>query len=403
MCYTEYGQANMGIYSDYLDENMDFSKLNKERKRQLRRIGELRGNRCVLAYASDLAKSGINNGIEYADLLPFIDQLSNLKGSDAIDIVLETPGGQAEIVEQIVKAIREKFRHVGVIIPGTAKSAGTIFAMAGDEILMGSNSALGPIDAQMIYPGTGKRFSADALLDGLEKIKKEVIASGGKLNPAYIPILQNISPGEIQHCENAQAFSRTLVSEWLKTYKFSHWDTHTSTGRAVTLEEKEERAKKIAEALCRHKDWLTHARSIKIDDLQKLGLEIINYSKMPELNDAITRYYTLFSMAFDMTNIYKIIEIPESQIIRHIISNEPVPTPQGDPQIGNIAEINFVCPRCKKPMKIQANLMTHSDLNPELIPFPADNILRCPNCGLENNLMPIRLQIEAQTGKKIVE
>jgi ClpP class serine protease len=84
--------------------------------------------------------------------------------------------------------------------------------MAGDEILMGKTSALGPIDAQMIYPGTGKRFSADALLEGLEKIKKEVLDTG-KLNPAYIPILQNISPGEIQHCENAQAFSRTLVRE----------------------------------------------------------------------------------------------------------------------------------------------------------------------------------------------
>jgi hypothetical protein len=394
----------MGIYSEYLDKNINFPDLNAERKRQLKKIGELRGNRCVLAYVSDLTKGGINNGIEYADLLPFIDQLSNLKGSDAIDIVLETPGGQAGIVEQIVKAIREKFFHVGVIIPGTAKSAGTIFAMAGDEILMGSNSALGPIDAQMIYPGTGKRFSADALLDGLEKIKEEVIASGGKLNPAYIPILQNISPGKIQHCENAQAFSRMLVTDWLKNYKFSHWDKHRSTGHTVTPEEKEERAKEIAQALCRHKDWLTHARSIKIDDLQKLGLEIINYSEIPELNDAITRYYTLFSMAFSMTSIYKIIETPESQIIRHVVSKEPVSIPQGSPQVGNIAEINFVCPHCKNPIKIQANLMTHNDLKPGLIPFPVDNnIMRCPNCELENNLTPIRLQIEAQSRRKIVK
>jgi hypothetical protein len=396
----------MGIYSEYLDKNMNFPNLNAERKRQLKRIGELRGNRCVLAYVSDLTKGGTNNGIEYADLLPFIDQLSNLKGSDAVDIVLETPGGQAEIVEQIVKAIREKFHHVGIVIPGTAKSAGTIFAMAGDEILMGSNSALGPIDAQMIYPGTGKRFSADALLDGLEKIKEEVITSGGKLNPAYIPILQNISPGEIQHCENAQAFSRTLVTDWLKNYKFSHWDKHKCTGNAVTPAEKKERAEEIAKALCRHKDWLTHARSIKIDDLQKLRLEIINYSELPELNDAITRYYTLFSMAFSMTNIYKIIETPESQIIRHIVSNESTPISQGGSQIGNmdIAEINFVCPSCKNLIKIQANLMIHSNLKSGLIPFPIDNnIMRCPNCGLENNLTPIRLRIEAQSGKKIVK
>jgi predicted RNA-binding Zn-ribbon protein involved in translation (DUF1610 family) len=105
-----------------------------------------------------------------------------------------------------------------------------------------------------------------------------------------------------------------------------------------------------------------------------------------------------------MTNIYKIIETPESQIMKHIVSNGPAPIPQGVPQSGNIAEINFVCPGCKNAIKIQANLMTHSDLKAGLISFPVDNnIMRCPNCGLENNLTSIRLQIEAQSRKKIVE
>jgi ClpP class serine protease len=42
-----------------------------------------------------------------------------------------------------------KYSEVAVIIPGYAKSAGTIIAMAGDEILMDSISALGPIDAHL--------------------------------------------------------------------------------------------------------------------------------------------------------------------------------------------------------------------------------------------------------------
>ena len=57
-----------------------------------------------------------------------------------------------------------------------------LLSMAGDEILMGDSSSLGPIDAQVV--SNGKRFSADAFLDGLEKIKREV-AETGKLNPAY--------------------------------------------------------------------------------------------------------------------------------------------------------------------------------------------------------------------------
>jgi len=400
----------MGVYSDYLSQNMDFNKLNSERKQWLKRIAELRGNRCILTYASDINKSGVNTSIEYADIIPFIDQISNCNSSKSIDIILETPGGQAEIVEEMVKAIRAKYDHVGIIIPGMAKSAGTIFAMAGDEILMGKTSALGPIDAQMIYPGTGKRFSADALLEGLEKIKQEVMATG-KLNPAYIPILQNISPGEIQHCENAQAFSRTLVREWLRDYKFSHWETHKSSGKKVTIEEKELRANEIATALCKHSDWFTHARSIKIDDLKKLRLEIVDYSEIKELDDAINRYFTLLSITFTGTNIYKIFETPESQIFNHVMPTgikQPVqlPMPAMPNQLDSIktAEVGFICPRCKHEMKIQANLEKHCDLKPDFLPFPVDNnIIQCLNCGLQSNITPIRLQIEAATRKKVVK
>ena len=89
-----------------------------------------------------------------------------------VDIILETPGGSAEIAEDIMKLLRNRFSAIGVIVPGTAKSAGTIMAMAGDEILMGPSSSLGPIDAQVFHQG--KVFSADAFLEGLDKIKREV-------------------------------------------------------------------------------------------------------------------------------------------------------------------------------------------------------------------------------------
>lgn len=224
-------------------------------------------------------------------------------------------------MEDLVKLIRDRYESVGIIIPGYSKSAGTIFAMAGDEILMGSTSALGPIDAQII--ANGKRFSAEAFLEGLKKIKEEVQKNG--LNLAYVPILQNISPGEIQHCENAQNFSQKLVSEWLAKYKFKNWITHSTTGSPVTEEDKLERAKQIGALLCSHSEWLTHGRSIKIDDFNKMKLLITDYSKDSQLNDVILRYYTLLRMTFDMTSIYKIFETTTSQVMRFL-------APQVSPQ-----------------------------------------------------------------------
>jgi hypothetical protein len=387
----------MGIYSDYLENGMDFARITAERKQQLKRISALRG-RDILVYASDISKNAPTQ-IEYSDILPFSDQLSNLSNEGTqIDIILETPGGFAEVVEDMVTLVRSRYEKVGIIVPGFCKSAGTIFAMAGDEILMGPTSALGPIDAQIMF--NNKRFSADAFLEGLEKIKNEVLSTG-KLNPAYIPILQNISPGEIQHCENVQNLSQKLVCKWLATYKFKYWDKHASTGIKVTESDKLERANTIAEALCKQSEWLTHGRSIKIADLEKLRLKITDYSKNAELGDAVFRYYTLLRMSFE-TNIYKIVETVESQIYRFVagpnLGAQPIPKNQ------KIAGINFECPKCKEHFLIQLNLGKSEPLKPGHIAYPVDdNIFICPNCNVPSNLIQLRLQIEAQTGKRIVK
>jgi len=392
----------VGPYSEYLNRHWTAPDLDAERKRQLKRISSLRG-RDVLVIASDLTKNvpNVSTSLDYSDILPVQDQLSVLGGKE-IDVILETPGGLAEVAEDIVRLIRAKYDRVGMIVPGWAKSAGTILAMAGDEILMGTSSALGPIDPQIGFT-TGKRFSADAFLEGLTKIKDEVQLTG-KLNPAYIPILQNISPGEIQNCINARLFSQELVREWLVKFKFKFWEKHSTTGKDVTLTEKRERAAEIAEALCNHSKWLTHNRSIRKEDLEGLRLKITDYSANAELNDAITRYYTLLKMTFDLVNVYKIFETPETQVLR-LLAQIAVPqmVPQS-PQGLKTAQVDYKCAHCQHPMKIQINLGKHTPLAPGFMAYPiATNVVKCPRCGRDNNLLPIRLQVEAQSGKKVVQ
>ncbi len=388
----------MGIYSDYLEQNLSFSELTAKRKEQLEKISQLRDNRDVVVYASDLnTKVNAPISIDYSDILPFQDQISNLNGK-SIDIIIETPGGIAEVAEDLIKLLRSKYDHIGVIIPGTAKSAGTIFSMAADEILMGTTSSLGPIDAQIM--SNNKRFSADAFLEGLEKIKKEV-TKVGRLNPAYIPILQNISPGEIQHCENAQNFSKKLVTEWLTQYKFKYWDTHSSTGEKVTDEEKKKKAREIANELCKHSNWLTHGRSIQIPELTKMGLRISDYTKDEKLNEAITRYYTLLKMSLDSTNMYKIIETSKTQVMRFAADNT-IPQNSIKNKQAAIIEFEFKCSKCMTPHRLHAKLDSSATLPTGALQYPAKDLFICPNCQNNNNLAPIRLQIEAQTGKKIV-
>lgn len=383
----------MGVYSEYLDTLKGFQEIQAERKKQLARIASIRKRSAILTFASDLQKPGPIS-IDYSDILPIADQIDNLSGDD-VDVILETPGGSAEVAEDIVKLLRNRFSRIGIIIPGTAKSAGTIMAMAGDEILMGPTSSLGPIDAQVSHQG--KIFSAAAFLDGLEKIKGEVTETG-QLNKAYIPILQGISPGEIQNCENAQKFSGTLVTNWLANFKFKPWATHSSSGEPVTEEGKWSRAKEIADRLCDHGHWLTHNRSIKIEDFDQMRLVVVNYARDPDLFDAIKRYYTLLRMTFD-TNIYKLFETPTSQIYRFL--SAPAPPTQAKPA-GELAIVDFQCPKCQNKSRIQANLSKPQPLQKGAIPFPKDNVFICPNCGTQSNLVNLRNQIEAQSKKNIV-
>lgn len=413
----------MGIYGDYLDKALPFEELTKERKKQLARIAKERG-RDILVYAAASNKGAqAPVALDHSDVLPINDQLSNLQGK-AIDILLETGGGSGETAEDIVRILYLKYPSVAFIVPGMAKSAGTIMVMGGEEILMEpGSSSLGPIDAQIQWEG--RVFSADAFLKGLGRIKEEVTELGS-LNRAYIPILQRISPGEIQHAENALSFAKKLVTKWLQEHKFQNWTKHRThnPGAAVTDTEKAQRAAEIADSLCDHSEWLSHGRSIKMKDLQSIGLEITDYSQSPELSDAIRRYHVLLQMTFDTTTIYKIFETPESQIYKFAFSQQiqmaglpgMFPTPAspagGSPEGGKPiqlpvakptgAMLQFACPKCRKVHVLQADFDTKNPLQPGAIRFPSNDILVCDQCHTSHSLVAMRRQVELQTKRKVL-
>ena len=84
----------------------------------------------------------------------FRDMIEKLKSDpvkenrETISVILQTLGGSAEIVEKLVEILRHHYESVNFVIPDYAMSAGTLFALSGDEIHMDYSSSLGPIDPQ---------------------------------------------------------------------------------------------------------------------------------------------------------------------------------------------------------------------------------------------------------------
>ena len=208
-----------------------------------------------------------------------------------IAVVLDTLGGIVEVVERIVSVIRYHYDEVDFLIPDQAMSAGTVFVMAGDRIFMGYFSCLGPIDPQIVKDG--ELFPALSYLNQYQRLYDR--AEEGELNTVEFALLNKLDPGELYQFEQARELSCDLLTNWLSTYKFKNWDTHSSTKKPVTDDEKRQRATEIAEALSDNERWRSHGRMISRDTLisNPIRLKIEKLEDTPNLPPALNNYVGL--------------------------------------------------------------------------------------------------------------
>lgn len=215
------------------------------------------------------------------------------KGKDGrktkIAIVLDTPGGVAEVVDRMVKTIRHAYKEVAFIVPDAAMSAGTMLAMSGDRILMDYHSCLGPIDAQ-VEKG-GKLLSTVGYLRQFEQMKER--SREGTLTEADVILLHKMDLGELEEYEQEGKLAVELLTDWLSRYKFKNWKKTETKQIKVTPSLRRKRATEIAEKLGDYDRWHTHGRPIDIHALRTMNLRIENYSEKRELNDNIKFYFSL--------------------------------------------------------------------------------------------------------------
>lgn len=207
---------------------------------------------------------------------------------EQLAVILDTGGGIVEVVERMVSIIRYHYSHITFIVPDKAMSAGTIFVMSGDRILMNYFSVLGPIDPQL--EKDGKMIPVLAYLDQYEKLQES--STKGVLTTADMVLLQKLDLAELQWFEQAKELSIDLLKKWLSTYKFKNWTTHKTSGNEVTREQKEGRAVEIARMLCDNKLWHSHGRGLSKDVLtNELKLLIDDIDTIPELGNNLSYYF----------------------------------------------------------------------------------------------------------------
>lgn len=208
-----------------------------------------------------------------------------------VAVVLDTLGGLVEVVERMVDVIRHHYDEVIFIIPDRAMSAGTVFAMSGDTILMDHFSRLGPIDPQI--QKDGKLVPALSYLVQYRRLIHR--ARKGVLSDAEFALLARFDLAEIHQYEQARNLTKTLLRKWLATFKFKNWFVTETQGRNVDDALRRQRAEEIADILSDNLKWHSHARGISMNTLRSddVKLKIDDFSENPDRNRIIRSYYGL--------------------------------------------------------------------------------------------------------------
>jgi len=359
-------------------------------------------NTYLFVYSAAIGKPIPGVSLEQSDFYIIHDLLVNKKGLQNVDIYIETTGGSGETAEEIVRFLRNNFDTISFIVTGEAKSAGTIIVLSGDEILMTETGSLGPIDAQMRIGRSV--ISAYDYIEWLEEKRKEA-EKQGRLNPFDATMVAQITPGELGSVFHSLKFAEDLVVEWLVNYKFKKWNVTETRKIPVTNDIKRKRAEEIAKELINHSKWRLHGRSIKIYDLEKIGLKITRVENNPILANIVYRIQTVCRLLFENTAAYKIFATQDSKIFKHAV-------PMGAPinitknLTPDAVTTEQKCPKCGETYRIYAKLVANPQIdmdfkNKGFIPFPKDSKIIC-KCGFEIDILGIKNQIELQTGKKII-
>jgi hypothetical protein len=264
------------------------------RRKYLHQLHALTG-RSTVSYTTDFlgVGAGQQTMITLGDMQGLMEVFRDLPGPN-LDLILHSPGGQAEATDRIVRYMRSKFDHVRVFVPLAAMSAATMWAMAADEIVMGKHSQLGPIDPQINLP-SGVTVPARALLDQFEEASEKLAAEPEKI-AAWLPTLQQYPPGLLNVCESAAELARVLVSEWLQTYMLA------------SVSNKADKAASIADWLNDDKAHLSHSRAVTRDQLTDHGVTVIKLEEQPALQDAVLSVHHAAMHTLNSTAAVKIIE-----------------------------------------------------------------------------------------------
>ncbi len=139
-----------------------------------------------------------------ASVTLFEETLVGADPSQDLHVMLDTPGGHGETAIRLVRQAKARCKQLTLVVPDRAKSAGTLFALGADQILMGPTSDLGPVDPQIrLEDGDGIRSfeAAKAIIEAV-RYAEHAVQEHPETYPLHASLLGNLTAVQVQAARN---------------------------------------------------------------------------------------------------------------------------------------------------------------------------------------------------------
>lgn len=245
------------------------------RQARIKQIQQASGCRLLCYTAGNGAR------INREDIIGIVELLHNVPRNSNIDLMLHTGGGDIDAAEKIVAILRTcvgsaRFR---VIVPDFAKSAGTLIALAADEIVMSDSSELGPIDPQFLKrdgEGNARWHSVLSYLNAYEALSQRLRDAPEDV-PARI-MISKLDYTTVVQFEAVKNRARKLAEEHLNRWMF---------------QKRKGNYTQIATELMDTNKWPAHGQMINWEDAEEMGLEV---KHLDPAGEEWRAYWSLFCL-----------------------------------------------------------------------------------------------------------
>ncbi len=269
------------------------NSFDQVRRKYIAEVSHHTERNSIIYYSGWLNHQDTATAISDEDTEGFMNAIHELDRTKGLNLVLHTEGGDYHATMNLIRYLREMFDdNIVTFVPQIAMSGGTILACAGQRIVMGKHSNLGPID-----PHKGGASAANV------KEEFDKIVAGTWPEPIMGALLSKYPASFINEMEKLLVLSKQEFTTLLREGMFKS-----------DIANAEEKIENIVRSLSDPQITKAHSRHLSKENCRNFGLEIENLEDDRLLQDIVLSIHHACMLTFSGAGrVLKIIENQEGK------------------------------------------------------------------------------------------